>query len=404
MVILLALFLPVVAENFTFLQAQQLKQFLTRNRQNPFLIAVTGFLSWGVISLIWNEGAWTDFGHYARLIGVLSLGGACLWASRQATSETKLFISKIFLWGFLFYTLFYFVEIYGGNWVSKHCFNERNFYAERYLKGTVILIFLFWPAFFALKKFLKPCHFKWGAGFLALILIFILKKSRPDAALLAFLASGLVFLLSYRLKIISTLLAGFSILLLWVTPFLFWKILTPESLFNHLYLLKQSYQHRLQMWHGFGKFITEHPLIGHGFNATHKIQDRLSLCIAYKPGPVTTGHGEILNVTPYDWGNWVCHNSPVFGTHPHNGFIQIWFEFGLIGVLCLSFFIWFVMKSWATLEDNFLRSLGNAVFASYMVIWTVSFGIWQGWMVSLLFLTICLIICIKKLVPRNNCK
>ncbi len=407
-IVLLGFFLLVtLSKNFNILHLKEsfssLKFFLKKPWKSVLGVALSGFVCSGLFSLIENAAFASDIAYYGRAIGTVTMGLLCLWGASRMSQADKHFLIKAFLIGFLIYGSFFLEEIYGGSFISRYYFGQKSFFFERYLKGVVILVFLVWPAFGAIKYFIKSSFFKWMVwGMVTVGLFFILRRTRPDAALVAFCFSLIVFAVSYRFSIISYFLGVGSIVVLWITPLLFSKVITVDRFFHSMHLLKQSYQHRLQMWNVLAQMIEKKPFLGYGLNATHRIQDKLHLCIGYAKGTIFEGLRENLSVTPYNWGVWVCHREPLLGTHPHNGFIQIWFEFGLVGVFFLSCLLWLLTRALARIQDNFVRASAMAIFATYVVIWSISFGIWQTWMISLLFLTISLLICIKGLITKDK--
>ncbi len=71
--------------------------------------------------------------------------------------------------------------------------------------------------------------------------------------------------------------------------------------------------------------------------------------------------------------------------HPHNGPLQLWFELGLPGaVLGTLFWLWLWGRVGACAARDRLHGATAAATATvYLVIGSVSFGLWQEWWLCL---------------------
>lgn len=377
---------------YAYIRHQNGSIFFLSIVKNKLLLSFGLFFIWGLLSFLWADSSLKDFLHYIRLLLLLGAGGCCVQAVGQLTVTEKLFITKIFLVAYLFYFVFFLSEMVLGGFFAKTIIGKAGFCMDLYMRGAVILGFLFWPFILSAQHTLKRSILsKIFVMMVFTTVLFMLKNTKPTAAFIALAFSAGVFFLSFYMRATNFFLRIGTVMLAWVSPFLFLYLINPIMLFDKMHLFKQSFQHRLQMWYELAKLIVQRPILGYGFNGVPKIQDKLYLHMAYANGQDIANHGEVLHIQQYDWGKWVTHKGPIFGTHAHNGFIQVWFEFGAIGVLFLSFIVWFVLKKIRQVGGSFAQAICMAVFASYLIIWTVSFGIWQTWMLSLLFLNICLV-------------
>jgi len=64
--------------------------------------------------------------------------------------------------------------------------------------------------------------------------------------------------------------------------------------------------------------------------------------------------------------------------HPHNGALQIWYEFGLIGILLASV-IWIMVVRRIALLGPGARAICFAALSSVAVVSYISHGLWQSW-------------------------
>jgi O-antigen ligase len=74
--------------------------------------------------------------------------------------------------------------------------------------------------------------------------------------------------------------------------------------------------------------------------------------------------------------------------HPHNGFLQLWLELGVVGVTIASVLL---IQLLAAIRRSTLSPIelapSFAVVASALVVLSLSYGIWQSWWQSTLWLT-----------------
>lgn len=114
---------------------------------------------------------------------------------------------------------------------------------------------------------------------------------------------------------------------------------------------------RLDIWYAVSHKILEAPFIGHGLEAARSINDWSVEFVYYN-------------------GNSMLH--------PHNGLLQIWLEFGLVGAALAAF-------GWVWVSQRVLRLSGEEIpvvaslLTTTLFILTVSHGLWQSWWVWALF-------------------
>lgn len=132
-----------------------------------------------------------------------------------------------------------------------------------------------------------------------------------------------------------------------------------QQLFNNRpHMLVTSAQHRLEIWQYVVGKIFEHPILGHGLEASRVL-----------------GAGTQSTVLPA---------SSLLPLHPHNGFLQIWLELGLaayvtLGLLCL----WVVHKISQLQGAAMVFSTG--LFICGLSLFSTAFGMWQSWLIAIEF-------------------
>lgn len=117
---------------------------------------------------------------------------------------------------------------------------------------------------------------------------------------------------------------------------------------------------RLEIWDYVSRYALQNPLTGFGIEATKMVEafDNKEL---FQPG---------LTIL-----------------HPHNGALQIWIEFGVIGAVLAAAGAWVMLTQViARIEGMLGRRMAGASFAGAMLVALTSYGLWQGWWLGLVML------------------
>ena len=124
-----------------------------------------------------------------------------------------------------------------------------------------------------------------------------------------------------------------------------------------------SWEHRIVGWRYVGERIREHPIIGHGFDASRTFDATFS----------TRG---------FD-------NLSIVSLHPHNAGLQIWLETGVIGAVLAVTFLWLLgQEALKFAQGGRARSMAAAgLIAPVLLISSVSYGVWQDWWWASLFIS-----------------
>jgi O-antigen ligase len=308
----------------------------------------------------------------------------------------------IFFIAYVFYALFLLLEVHGGHWISRLYWEEKSFNHNQFLRGIVILTFLFLPFSYALKMYSSKRTFILFLGFSVVILLLILLKAQPSAARVAVLFAGLFFVMGHCYKKWRTFILISVGAYLVVAPFLFLHTLNRQTLFDLMHYLPSSYQHRIEIWNETSKHIRENLLIGHGFDHSSQFKEAPPRCVHHRTAEFDAIRTDetIISKTPYAWGGVVCYKDSLLTTHPHSGSLQIWLEFGLVGIGIVCFLLYKFIQ-YADAQIPLYRSYLYSLLGMGLVYWNVSFGLWQSWMIALVTLTFSLFQLIKSL-PSNK--
>lgn len=118
---------------------------------------------------------------------------------------------------------------------------------------------------------------------------------------------------------------------------------------------------RLEVWDAVSRYMYDSPLIGFGIEATRSVPafDSREL---FEPGKKYL--------------------------HPHNAALQIWIEFGALGmVLFAAAGVW-ILHRVRTLNGTAHQRMALALFAGFCGVSLVSHGLWQGWWIGLIGLSL----------------
>jgi O-antigen ligase len=208
--------------------------------------------------------------------------------------------------------------------------------------------------------------------FLALILISALLNGL-SAAIIAIGLSVLFMTLAafYPARIIN-ILTGAAIGLVGFAPLLSGiAYLTSDALRA---AMPFSWEHRLVTWDYIGERIREHPIIGHGFDASRTFDASFD----------ARGFTDLA----------------VVSLHPHNAGLHIWVETGVIGAVLGSTTLFLIgreaQKYAAGGRARAIAAVGTIV--PLMIFASVSYGVWQHWWWASFFLSAAFL----SLIPRTK--
>ena len=228
-------------------------------------------------------------------------------------------------------------------------------------RGTVLLVLLLWPTSVILPRF--------RAGILVLAVSVAVVGTGKHAATLALVMAAAAFL-AIRGAPASTLWLGriLAVALILSAPLAGWVLPSAEDagragLFN-------SALHRVVIWHFTTDRIVENPWRGWGMDASRSLagaDDETVVSLVHRHGSPELRH------------------YPNLPLHPHNGALQVWLELGLPGALLLAGLLWWAIGLVRDSPPAHRSARAAALFAAFAV-GCLSYGIWQSWWQSSLWL------------------
>lgn len=130
---------------------------------------------------------------------------------------------------------------------------------------------------------------------------------------------------------------------------------------------------RMEIWDYVSRYAMQNPLYGFGVEATRQVTDFGSAEI-YQKGKSTL--------------------------HPHNYTLQLWMEFGAVGVVLGGGLIGWLMLQIQIMPLAQARMALATLFATLSVA-SMSYGLWQGWWLGLLFIVVVYVILASRLMAQN---
>jgi len=238
--------------------------------------------------------------------------------------------------------------------------------------GMSVLALYAWPWALVLKS-------RFGAAVMVLGLLVcggLIFLSNADTPVLALLAGFVIAVLSLPSKkgvlAIFAVIAGVGIA---AAPLLPGALPDPHTEARAYSKLSHSGVHRLVIWRTAAEHIAKSPVLGIGMNGTrflYNSSDRIIQKYATDDPAMT-------------WGNYA---EPI-PLHTHNGILQIWLELGGIGALLFAAVL--LMVLWRLRQgghDAITTAARLGMLVSGIVIFSLSFGPWQGWWQSAIWLSI----------------
>lgn len=224
-------------------------------------------------------------------------------------------------------------------------------------RGVLTITLLSLMAFFLIEKKNQPFIYLSAIPILGMLFL-----TQSQSAQLAFMfALGFYFIFPSSLKIAWGALWFCISGLMLIKPFLVTHVFNMLPGFvDNMHFFKHSYVGpRFEIWDYISKKIYESPIVGHGIEFT-KTYDQFANSNKYT---------EVTSVL-----------------HPHSFVMQLWIEFGVLGVLVCITAITFLMRYlYMNLEGNMRRS-AISVVATVILIGSFSYGMWQSWWLGLLFM------------------
>jgi exopolysaccharide production protein ExoQ len=227
-------------------------------------------------------------------------------------------------------------------------------------RNMVAMAALCWPAFqtFWLRR-------EWGAAALLPVGMIVLVTGGSSESAMVGLLIGLITLAIAMVAPTFTRVAlgvGVVVTFFGTIPAMEW--LYSLDLIDHTHL-PFSFLHRIEIWHYASNLVFEKPLFGWGLDSSRSLAEKV-----------------IVERGGYEF--------PVLPIHPHNAFLQVWLELGLVGV-CFGIAIGLTVLRGIGQLPRQSQPVALAAFAGSMAMIAVAYGVWQVWWIGVLILSLLMI-------------
>lgn len=253
----------------------------------------------------------------------------------------------------------------------------RDVVSHKLNRSFVVFSFFSLPVLFLLKNMTIEKNKKIILSLLTILVAAVsLYFAESQTAQLCFLtALFFLYLFPVQLKKLSKAVAGFILILILVFPFLVGplKNTIPQEVLLTGVLREASIIHRLEVWQHTSTQALQSPLYGRGIEALRflKAEQYMEFQKAWS----------VL--------------------HAHNAALQIWVEFGFIGITLALFFLFVLFKRILAVTDDNQRRFYFAVMMVCLSCALTGYGLWQGWLLGLFFLIASVTIMAGKITAKN---
>lgn len=361
----------VAAAGIAFARGQGLGAFAP----SPIL-AASALLILGLLSAVWALDPAASLRAMGGL-GAALISGALLLALAcrlEAANDSRQRLAVAILGGTVLLAALLLVE-YGSNgairrFIAGLAGDAGQWQASMLNRGTVIMCLLIWPALLAARHLrMRGLLIALPAAALALAV-----TSEQVNARMAMIAGLLGASLAYWIgRPVANLVGGGAIALSLLFPLLPARLPLREQVEAWFPALRFSVVHRFEIWRFSADRIAEKPWLGWGLDMARQL-----------PGGSVT----------------FSHDAKFMPNHPHNGVLHVWLELGLAGALILVLIQFLVWRSIASPGlDRWQRATSVGLYATILVYFLVSFGVWQNWWIATLGLAGAMMILAVRTMP-----
>jgi exopolysaccharide production protein ExoQ len=361
---------PLLAVAALALIATGPRQALTAAR--PYADLATLFLVislWAALSALWSPIPFHSLFEALRFLAIAAAGLVVL-GSAASLGETAAERSlRALLAGLALAILLLQVELRSGE-IIAHWLSDAPPAAplpiQRYDRGVTVLVLLALPG----ASYLSARRDWLGLAVLTLAATATIIAFSSHTSVLGFAAALIVGAVAWRWpRFVAVCLTLGTLLIATVFPLLAPGGAAIESIRRALPMLPPSAIHRLAIWRFTSDRIAERPFFGWGMDSSRAIPGGTLPATHYFPQ---------IQLTPF---------AQAMPLHPHDAALQWRLELGLPGLALLIVLLGIVL--WRLTPRSIAawrRALLFAYAAAALTVALLSFGAWQAWWVSLVWL------------------
>lgn len=247
--------------------------------------------------------------------------------------------------------------------------------------SVITLSIIFWPAFALVRSGLSGHKYKSLVYILFFTSVFVaVFMTVTHASRLALMIGSISFLIVFLLRKKSYIIFGLIVIgVIFIQPV--WGDLIYRSVPNSIFeKLKVSAFDRVLIWQGTGAMVIEGPFLGIGFGGSRNITEAPSF------HSIEEKYRKLL-VHP----------------HPHNNFLQIWLELGVIGAAFLCAFL-ISITYMLVRHERYYENETFAFFVSTVLVALISHGAWQAWWITAIMVGIIILSVAQAPASENKSK
>lgn len=234
--------------------------------------------------------------------------------------------------------------------------------AQTYIFNRPVMMTLM--LFFPIAVQMERLGWRGSALALAALLVVTIERATSGAAMLGLVLALPAFIIAawsrqMGLALASVALAG-SLLLAPMKGDILDAVM-PPWLIERLESVHAA--DRIEIWQDFAAIVHQRPVTGAGFGTSPKMAE-----------------APFVADIPSDRGRLLAAG------HPHDGFLQIWVELGLVGAILAALNAYCILRAVARRDDRMLAACVASIVASATVV-SVFHGAWQGWWIGALMAT-----------------
>lgn len=286
------------------------------------------------------------------IVGLFVVLGALAWASSPPVRAGDLGLALGL--GMLPASLLILWEMRAG--MALHAVYGGTTNTSKMNQGAVLMAIWLWPAL----AMVVGRYGRWAGLALLLVAGAGIMGSHSETARLAFRIALVGFAFDWigwrRFPlVVGAALAAFMVVQPWLMGAL--HAYMPQAVLD---TFKSGHAaERLTIWTSFSYAVQLWPFAGVGFDGSGLI-----------------GFGPRLALIPPEL------QTGIRDSHPHNMYLQVWVELGLLGALPLALFLWRSGVVVTRLPWRSLAPCGAAVLVTIPVVALVGYGAWQAWWIA----------------------
>ena len=363
-----------------------------RNRRpnwpKPEVIVIGALAAWSVASALWSLSPANSLRSSWSLVLLIAGGFSLVVAAPRLSARHRRWVESGIVVSVIFGALMVLIDsntnlsivkVY--HYIARGGRVRPIIDNSAFSRGMAVLALLAWPATSVL----------WRRGYkLAAILLpafitasLISGESITAGFALAVGAGALVVALATR-KAAAVLFSLLIVIGFVMAPNALESLPDGRTISKTVPGLGYSVYPRIFIWQSSARFIAERPILGFGFRSARLLSSNKD--------------SQSVRVGPTDLNKVMVEPIPL---HPHNAPLQLRLELGIVGVLLAAFAtVCLIRRIARRREDLPDQALQYATLFSALTIASISFGFWQGWWQSVLWLLAAL--CAMHFAPAKN--